>query len=150
MPILPALVVAPGPAHRGSLELFNNALQAISLRGVVNCMGETTHRNRKRPVHRQGVFHSALYKTNDIRSPAMQPLLVTESNPTLGQIIRTHSHCDLVSKNHTDAIPPEFSSQVGLNFIAMLRFHEECTAWVHLLDGAFHIDEIVCGHCHLR
>ena len=75
---------------------------------------------------------------------------MAERDATLGEVVWTHSHSDLVTKDHTNPVAAELTRQVGLHVVAMLSFHQEGSTWVDLFNGAFHIDQVVCGHCHLR
>jgi NTP pyrophosphatase (non-canonical NTP hydrolase) len=75
---------------------------------------------------------------------------MTERDAALGQVIGAYCHCDFVAENHANAVPTELARKVSLDFVAVLGCHEEGTAWVHFFDCSFHIDQIVCGHCHLR
>ncbi len=82
--------------------------------------------------------------------PQTVVLLVAESDPTLAQVVWAHTHCHLVTKDNTNPITTKLSSEMGNHLVTRLGLHKKGPTRVHFLDGSFHLNQVICGHCHLQ
>jgi hypothetical protein len=73
-------------------------------------------------------------------------LSVTERNATLGKVIGGEFESDFISRQDSDAIPPEAPRQVGQDHPVMFKLNTEQSAGEFLQHCAGDLDAILFAH----